>query len=484
VALVVSQASQPNITSLGTLTGLYSTGNLTASFFVGGGNALSNIQGSSVSGPIPGGALVVTQGAQPNITSVGTLTGLYSTGNLTASFFVGGGNALSNINASNLAFGILSSARIYGNTLSNIQGSNISGNVAYANVALVVSQDAQPNITSVGTLTGLTISGDLTFQSQILYTDATLYMDGDGFHLNNGRSIYLNGGDDVVDQFGRINLYPDMFYPTSGIWAFGNFIYTRVIDGYGNVSVPQTGSLSVHTAPSPGFALTVADGAIIDNLTVTGSLIASGADLSSLNASNITTGILSSGRIYGNTLSNIDSSNITQPFANLVVSNTVTTTNISAAGFTSNSTNTVFNFSTLTVPFINATTMNVSGTSNLGAVVSSGQVVATGKSNVGVCAPIVYRQGGSATNWNSSGAFTSIYAITSGAVQMQFGANTMTATTQTITFPVGYTNSPMVFLSGVTAAANALYISTVSTTTAVVSGGSSGAIFYWQAIGI
>ena len=69
--------------------------------------------------------------------------------------------------------------------------------------------------------------------------------------------------------------------------------------------------------------------------------------------------------IYGNTLSNIQSSNITQPFANLVVSNTLTTTNIVAAGFTSNASNTIFNFSTLTVPFINSTTSNVSGISNL-----------------------------------------------------------------------------------------------------------------------
>jgi hypothetical protein len=97
-----------------------------------------------------------------------------------------------------------------------------------------------------------------------------------------------------------------------------------VIDGYGNVAV--------HTASSPGYAFTVVDGAKIDKLTVSGSLIASGAALSSLNASNITSGILSSSLIYGNTLSNIQSSNITQPFANLAVSNSVTTTNIFATG--------------------------------------------------------------------------------------------------------------------------------------------------------
>jgi hypothetical protein len=143
VALVVSQAAQPNITSVGTLTGLYASGNIsTATYFSGGGNALSNVQGSSVSGNVANAtvALVVSQATQPNITSVGTLTGLYASGNIsTATYFSGNGNALS-----------------------NIQGSSVSGNVANANVALVVSQAAQPNITSVGLLSNLAVSNSLT----------------------------------------------------------------------------------------------------------------------------------------------------------------------------------------------------------------------------------------------------------------------------------------------------------------------------------
>jgi hypothetical protein len=148
------------------------------------------------------------------------------------------------------------------------------------------------------------------------------------------------------------NEFPNMTYNVAEFWDHTQL--AMVIDGYGNVAV--------HTASSPGYAFTVVDGAKIDKLTVSGSLIASGAALSSLNASNITTGILSStliygntlsnisgsnvttginasnittgilssSLIYGNTLSNIQSSNITQPFANLAVSNSVTTANITA----------------------------------------------------------------------------------------------------------------------------------------------------------
>jgi hypothetical protein len=81
-------------------------------------------------------ALVVSQPAQPNITSVGT----------TATVFTVNGLLVAS-NASGL---------------SNINSSNLVGNVANANVALVVSQAAQPNITSVGTLSNLVVSNSVT----------------------------------------------------------------------------------------------------------------------------------------------------------------------------------------------------------------------------------------------------------------------------------------------------------------------------------
>jgi hypothetical protein len=206
VALVVSQPLQSNITQVGTLTGLYSTGNVSASFFAGQGNALSNIQSSVLVGNVANAnvALVVSQPLQPNITQVGTLTGLYSTGNVTASFFAGQGNGITNIQSSvlvgnvasaNVALvvsqplqpnitqvgtltGLFSSGNVtasffagQGNALSNIQSSVLVGNVASANVALVVSQPAQPNITSVGTLTSLNVSGNIYAANAVTTTN-------------------------------------------------------------------------------------------------------------------------------------------------------------------------------------------------------------------------------------------------------------------------------------------------------------------------
>ena len=121
-----------------------------ANFFIGNGSLLTGVAaGNAVT------AGTVTTNAQPNITSVGTLISLDITGNLTA------GNA----NLGNLVIANYFSGS--GNMLSNIQGGNVSGQVGNALVAGTVYTNAQPNITSVGTLTSLDVSGHLianTFQ--------------------------------------------------------------------------------------------------------------------------------------------------------------------------------------------------------------------------------------------------------------------------------------------------------------------------------
>ena len=81
----------------------------------------------------------VAYAAQPNITSVGTLTSLAVLGNITS------GNA----NLGNLAI-----ANVFSGSLN---GSAASANTA--NTANTVTLNAQPNITSLGTLTSLNVTG-------------------------------------------------------------------------------------------------------------------------------------------------------------------------------------------------------------------------------------------------------------------------------------------------------------------------------------
>jgi hypothetical protein len=184
----LTTASQPNITSIGTLTSLGVNGNITAAnitantgVFTGNASGLSAINASNLSsGTVPTARLsgsypisvtsansattagTVTTNAQPNITSVGTLTSLTVTGNanvgnIGATNFVGSGASLTNLNASNLASGTVPSARLTGS-----YSISVTGSAGSATTAGTVTTNAQPNITSVGTLTSLSVTGNVS----------------------------------------------------------------------------------------------------------------------------------------------------------------------------------------------------------------------------------------------------------------------------------------------------------------------------------
>jgi hypothetical protein len=111
------------------------------------------VAGANVSGTVSSATTsgTVTTAAQPNITSVGTLTSVAVTGNITA------GNVYAN--SGTIGAQILKGD---GGNISNIQAANISGVVASATTAGTITTSAQPNITSVGTLTSLGVSGNTT----------------------------------------------------------------------------------------------------------------------------------------------------------------------------------------------------------------------------------------------------------------------------------------------------------------------------------
>jgi hypothetical protein len=146
VAGTVTSAAQPNITSVGTLSGLSVT--------------------ATITGNVNGSAATVTTAAQPNITSVGTLTSLAVTGNISAA----------NVTATH--YGAATG-------LTGIPGANITGTIPSdvvptlnqntSGYAATVSSAAQGNITSVGTLTGLTVSGatSVTGNSALTTTNLT-----------------------------------------------------------------------------------------------------------------------------------------------------------------------------------------------------------------------------------------------------------------------------------------------------------------------
>ena len=158
------------------------------------------VAGANVSGAVSSAttattattAGTVTTAAQPNITSVGSLSSLSVTGNVSAgnvsgtggvfTYVSGDGANLSSIAGGNVSEVPLATLATTATTANAVAGANVSGTVALATTAGTVSTSAQPNITSVGTMTVLGVNGIVTAQS---FTANTGLFNGDGGGLSN-----------------------------------------------------------------------------------------------------------------------------------------------------------------------------------------------------------------------------------------------------------------------------------------------------------
>jgi len=374
IANTVNDAAQPNITSVGTLTGL------TVS--------------STITGSVSGTAATVTTAAQPNITSVGTLTTLSVSGNAivgnigaAAGVFTdvsGNGSALTALNASNVSSGTLAQARLanasstLGNTtltlggtvtvvtgLSSITATTFFGDLSgAATTATTVTSAAQPNITSVGTLGGLAVNGAVLVDGTItavsvVANTGTFTGNGSGLSALNASNVSsgtlaqarlanasltlgstsLTLGDTVTTVAGLSSVTSTTFVgaltgaattagtvttaaqpnitsvgtltslDVSGNANVGNLGTAGLITATGNVSggnlttagvVAATGNVSGGNLTTAG-ALSVTGNANVGNIgaaagvftTVSGN----GSELTNLNASNISSGTLAQARL-------------------------------------------------------------------------------------------------------------------------------------------------------------------------------------------
>jgi cytoskeletal protein CcmA (bactofilin family) len=139
LALEVSNAAQPNITSVGTLTGLTVSGNTTS------GNL-------SVTKQFTGNTANLDKLTMSNVIT-STLTG-------SAPFIVASNSIVSNLN-SELLNGYAPSKLVVADTVvvRDTNGGLTANGITANTVAGTLTTAAQPNITSVGTLDGLTVGG-------------------------------------------------------------------------------------------------------------------------------------------------------------------------------------------------------------------------------------------------------------------------------------------------------------------------------------
>ena len=264
----------------------------------------------TISDPPPGSNLYVLGTANINTLNVSTL--------FANSFGLQTLNVLGTSNL-NIVYGQAYYGNGYG--ISNLNSSSLVGNVSSANVALVVSQPSQPNITSVGTLTSLNVSGISNTSSLVTPT--------------------ANVG--TLNVVSIVNLAS---------------LTTNLLASVANVGTLNVSSISVSgSTPTPGYALTTTgtglawSGAVTSQWTTVNSNVAYANGVSIGTLSNPPPG----SNLYVNGTANVTSLNVSD------------TLSINGA-FVSNSTNTTFLFDTLTIPYLNTLSVLAQGTSNMNVV--------------------------------------------------------------------------------------------------------------------
>ena len=296
VAGTVYTAAQPNITSVGLLTSLSVGPNSSITLTGTSGFIKANsIQGTDgVNAVYPGyngvsGAAGITSDLTVGIGAAGNIT---ANGNVTASYFIGNGSSLS-----------------------SIAGGNITGQVANALVAGTVYTNAQPNITSIGTLTNLSVSGNASVDGNLVVGGNLVYINVETLRIEDP-IIELGGGvngapltsNDNKDR-GTILHY----YTTAPVDAFMGWDNSNAEFGFGsNVSV--TGEVVTFTS--------------YGNVRV-GYIIGNGSQLSSINASSVTSGTLDQTRLANSSLT-INGTSISLGSSGTITANTTQTLTLGA----------------------------------------------------------------------------------------------------------------------------------------------------------
>ena len=342
----VTISNQPNITGLGTLGGLNVIGitslignvSITGNFNVTGNTNYINSNVVVIEDPViqlGGGANAAALTSNDSLDR-GTLLHYYTTttvdafmgwkaangeftfaSNASLSSGVVSINTLGNIRAGSANLGNSVTSNYFigaGNNLSNIQGANVTGTVANATYAIsassaatasTVTSNAQPNITSVGTLNGLTSTATVNFTGasnvslgavgnvKITGGSASQYLQTDGSGnlswvtlatlttISNGTSnltIPVSGGNVNISTGGNANV---LVVTTTGVNVSGTLNATGNAN-VGNIGASAglfttvTGTLTTQAQPNITSLGTLSNLVVNGNTTLVGNLIVTG----------------------------------------------------------------------------------------------------------------------------------------------------------------------------------------------------------------
>ena len=264
----LTTAAQPNITSVGTLTDLNVTGVVTLGglnisglgslLSVGNLNVTDNIVTSNIAatgnvyfGNVHG---TLTVPSQPYITHVGTLDTLNVTGDVTATYFHGNGALLTGLPSTYTNADVANYLPTYHGNLNpgnlTVSGNVSSANGVFTNVYGTIVNPSQPNITHIGTLDTLTVTGTIIGNVQAITVQGYLTT---GFQPN----IYQLGPQNSLQVVGNITAQDidatnARFKELEGILLTNAQPYVTSIGTLSSLAVTANVTAANVTAPSIG----------------------------------------------------------------------------------------------------------------------------------------------------------------------------------------------------------------------------------------
>ena len=346
----------------------------TANFFVG------NFYGTANSATTAG---TVTTAAQPNITSVGVLTGLSVSGNATIGNLIGrvaNGNSgitiVADSNISLTAVGNATAQLIVTGTGANVNGTlSVSGNSNVGNLdttgvyattlAGSLTTAAQPNVTSTGTLTSLSVSGNSNIGN--IGTAGLITATGNvtagnlvtGGQVSATGNITSTSGVFVGNGAGLTNINAGNI-----TGAYGNSQVATFLNAYGSNTITTTGNVSVGNIIGNGQALTDLAGGNVSGQV--GNALVAGTVYTAAQGNITSVGVLTSVSVSGN-------ANV----GNLGVGRVIATGNISG-------TQLISNVATGTAPLVVTSTTQVANLSvaTAGTATTAGTVTTAAQGNI------------------------------------------------------------------------------------------------------
>jgi hypothetical protein len=338
VATFLAAYGSNTISSTGNIT---TTANIAGGYFIGNGSQLTGIVSSYSNSNVS--SFLAAYGAN-TISSTGNIT---TTANIAGGYFIGNGSQLTGIISSYGNSNVTALlANLGTNVISSIANISTMANISAGNYTGTIRTAAQPNITSLGTLTGLNVNATVS-------TDIVLTVNKSGGNIGNiviegtsgNGNINLNPGGSSGVKFINLNS-PTVTQGTAsatGTITGGNLATAGTVSATGNIT--SAGNISGSYILGNGSQLTGITGNY-SNSNVASFLSAYGANTISSTGNITTTANIAGGFFIGNgsaltgITGNYSNSNVTALLASLganaisSTANITTTANVSANSIT------------------------------------------------------------------------------------------------------------------------------------------------------